>query len=521
MKKDTFHTLKRSENFKIILIGEGLLTGLAAGLIVMLYRIALTLAGKAFDAFMSLPVSFYPKVIIWFIILLLSALITSVLLKWEPLISGSGIPQLEGEMSGKLDQTWWRVLSAKFTGGFLCLLGGLSLGREGPSIQLGAMAGKGVSKMLDRGKTEEKFLLTCGASAGLAAAFHAPLAGVMFSLEEVHKNFSVSVLISVMTASIAADFLSSSILGMEPVFQFEVAGQLPLGSYWLLLILGLLLGVLGAFYNKAMLFAQSLYKKPKFLTPFLRLVIPFFLSGILAFTMPQILGSGHELIISLTSGRLLLGSVFLLLAAKFLFSAVSFGSGAPGGIFFPLLVLGAFIGGAFAMVCVQVFNLDPVYINNFVLLAMAGYFTAIVRAPITGIILIFEMTGSVSQMLSLSVVCISAYITASLLKSRPIYESLLDSLLKGTPLAKASPQNQRVMGEHVIMHSSPIENRLIRDIEWPSYCLLVSVSREGKEIIPKGSTRLLASDTLVTLTDERNAPQVHDTLEKLCSEKFV
>ncbi len=89
------------------------------------------------------------------------------LLKWEPLISGSGIPQLEGEMTGKLNQVWWRVLIAKFTGGFLSLLGGLSLGREGPSIQLGAMVGKGVSKILDRGRTEEKFLLTCGASAGL------------------------------------------------------------------------------------------------------------------------------------------------------------------------------------------------------------------------------------------------------------------------------------------------------------------------------------------------------------------
>ena len=79
------------------------------------------------------------------------------------------------------------------------MFAGLSLGREGPSIQLGAMTGKGISKMLDRGKTEEKFLLTCGASAGLSAAFHAPLAGVMFSLEEIHKNFSVSVLVSVMT----------------------------------------------------------------------------------------------------------------------------------------------------------------------------------------------------------------------------------------------------------------------------------------------------------------------------------
>ena len=108
--------------------------------------------------------------------------------KKGPFISGSGIPQVEGEMAGKLNQVWWRVLPANFWR-FLSLFAGLSLGREGPSIQIGAMSGKAVSSLLGRGKTEEKYLITCGASAGLAAAFHAPLAGVMFSLEEIHKNF--------------------------------------------------------------------------------------------------------------------------------------------------------------------------------------------------------------------------------------------------------------------------------------------------------------------------------------------
>ena len=110
---------------------------------------------------------------------------------------------------------------------------------------------------------------------------------------------------------------------------------------------------------------------------------------------------------------------------KFLFSAVSFGSGAPGGIFFPLLILGALIGGAFAMTASEFLGLDPVYVNNFVLLSMAGFFTAIVRAPITGIILLFEMSGSVSQMLSLAIVSVAAYITATLLRSEPIYEAFI------------------------------------------------------------------------------------------------
>lgn len=136
------------------------------------------------------------------------------------------------------------------------------------------------------------------------------------------------------------------------------------------------------------------------------------------------------LIEELTAGEMALGTMVFFLVGRFLFSAVSFGSGAPGGIFFPMLIIGAFIGGIFAEAGHVFFGLEEIYLNNFVLLAMAGYFTAIVRAPLTGIILIFEMTGSVNQMLSLALVSIMAYIVATLMRSEPIYESLLRNLLK-------------------------------------------------------------------------------------------
>lgn len=518
MKKDTSHIIRRAGHFPVILIAEGLAVGAAGGLVVLLYRIVLQHAAAILTVILDYARQSYVRMLIWLVILALTAVVVGRLVRWEPMISGSGIPQLEGEMSGKLDQVWWKVLPAKFVGGFLSLLAGLSLGREGPSIQLGAMVGKGISRLLDRGKTEEKFLLTCGASAGLSAAFHAPLAGVMFSLEEVHKNFSVSVLVSVMTASITADFLSNQFLGIEPVFQFDIGEVLPQNHYWMILVLGLILGVFGAFYNWFTLKVQSLYKKPKWLNETTRLMLPFLLAGVLGFVMPNVLGSGHDLIMELTGGEILLGSAVLLLVVKFIFSAVSFGSGAPGGIFFPLLVLGAFIGGIFGMVCVQYFGMEPDYINNFVLLAMAGYFTAIVRAPITGIILIFEMTGSLSQMLSLSVVSIVAYVAASMLKSHPIYESLLERLLENKKEEEITVSRQKVLSEFVVMHGSEADNHMVKDIKWPNNCLLVAIQRNGHELIPKGRTVLLASDTIITLTDERDAGHVHDQMEKLCAE---
>ena len=421
---------KRARRIPVMLITEGLCVGLVGGFVVLLYRVALTFAGDWLVKILSYMKGNPFRCVVWFLILAALAWIVGKLVKWEPMISGSGIPQVEGEIAGRLSQNWKRVLPAKFAGGFLCMLGGLSLGREGPSIQLGAMAGQGISRALGRGKREEKFLMTCGASAGLSAAFHAPLAGMMFAVEEIHKTFSIPILLPVMTASVTADYIASHILGLDPVFRFQITEYLPQNYYWLLILLGILVGVSGVFYNWGMLKAQELYRKIPFMKETGRLLIAFLTAGVLGIVMPWVLGSGSGLIVSLTQGEMVLGMVVLTLVMKFLFSAVSFGSGAPGGIFFPLLILGALIGAVFAMAGVEFFGLDPVYINNFVLLGMTGFFTAIVRAPLTGIILLFEMSGSISQMLSLSIVSVTAYIVATLMRSEPIYDSLLKRILK-------------------------------------------------------------------------------------------
>lgn len=520
MKRDTSHTIKRAEHFKSILTAEGFLVGIVAGLVVLSYRILLEYAGKGMNMVLEYGKK-YPIVTgCWFFVLFILACIVGRLVSYEPYISGSGIPQVEGEMAGKLNQVWWKVLPAKFVGGFLSLFAGLSLGREGPSIQIGAMSGKAVSRILDRGKTEERFLLTCGASAGLSAAFHAPLAGVMFSLEEIHKNFSVSVLISVMTASITADYISSRFLGFRSVFQFEITASIPPKYYGHIIILGILLGLLGAFYNKVTLFVQSLFGKIQGKrAETVRLFIPFLLAGVLGFTMPEILGSGHNIIDKITEGNELLLTLVVLYVMKLLFSAVSFGSGAPGGIFFPLLVLGALIGGIYGTFAISHMGVDETFFNNFIMLAMAGYFTAIVRAPITGIILIFEMTGSVSQMLSLSLVSIVAYLVATAVKSQPIYESLLENLLKKKGIDVPEKTGERVLQEFVVRHNCPLQNKMVQQIEWPRNCLLVAVQRNGAELIPKGRTILMAGDTVVTMTDEIDASMVYDRMEILCAEQ--
>lgn len=500
------------------LILEGLLVGVAAGAAAIIYRLLLGYAEDILQWVLGFCRQQPWAAAGWFAVLLLMALCVGGLLKWEPMISGSGIPQVEGELAGHLNQSWWRVLIAKIAAGTLCILGGLSLGREGPSIQLGGMAGKAVSKGLRRTKVEERHLITCGASAGLAAAFNAPLAGIMFSLEEVHKNFSVAVLFSVMTASVASDFVSKYVFGLSPVFQFSVDSFIPLSCYWLIVILGVLLGLGGAAYNKATLKTQDLYGKIKWLKPHFRPVIPFLLAGILGFTLPQVLGSGHHMVDLLTNGSLLPSGVLILLLAKFLFSIISFGSGAPGGIFFPLLILGAYIGGAFGMTTVSWLGLDPSLVNNFIILAMAGFFTAIVRAPITGIVLITEMTGTLNHLLSLTVVSVVAYITADLLKSAPIYDSLLERILKKQKISIEGSTADKVLVEAVIQLGSGLEKKSLGGIRWPEGCLIVAIKRGEKEIIPHGNTVLFPSDTLIALVNDTDSANVKTELDALCAQ---
>lgn len=495
----------RFGSMRTTLVLEGLLVGVIAGAISVLYRYALARADDIRAAMLALCSGSALRMAGWFAVLIVLAVLVSLLLKWEPMISGSGIPQVEAEIAGYIRPNWYRVIVGKIVGGFLCIVGGLSLGREGPSIQLGGMSGKGISRFLGRFRLEEHFLITCGASAGLSAAFNAPLAGVMFALEEVHKNFSSMVLLSCMAASLVADYISNSVFGMQPVFSFQVNEMIPLGGYGYILLLGLICGVLGVFYNKVLLASQTAYAKLSFLPQTVRIMIPFLVAGVLGFAMPQVLGGGHHMIEELSTQHMTVSVILTLLLVKFLFSMVSFGSGAPGGIFFPLLVLGAYIGGAYGTVIVEWFGFDPSFTANLIIIAMSALFASIVRAPVTGIVLISEMTGTFSHLLSLSSAALLSYLIAELLRSKPVYESLTERLLekRSVKIAKGKPRAKTLITS-VVEQGSEADGKRLKDLELPSACLVVSVTRGEDELIPRGSLQLMAGDTIATMVSEQD-----------------
>ena len=495
---DTSKVLKEKDHLKNRLLLEGLMVGVIAGVAAVVYRLMLSNA----ESFLFNAIAFIKDksmYILWFVFLMVLAFIVSKCLKFEPYISGSGIPQVEAEVEGKIDECWYKVLFTKMIAGTLCIIGGLSLGREGPSIQLGAMAGKGVSKLFHRLKSEENFLITCGAAAGLSAAFNAPLAGIMFALEEVHKNFSKGALISVMSASLIADFISRIIFGMSPSLHYVTNDIMPLNYYYWVVIIGVVAGLCGILYNKGTVSILKVYDKIP-LKKHHKVYIAFVLAGVLAFIMPEMLAGGHTMVDYLNGDNIILSTLFVYLIIKFVFSALCFGSGAPGGIFFPMLILGSLIGailGKVAMMC----GVESTLFFNFIILAMAAFFASIVRAPLTGIILITEMCGTMKILLPIALVSFVSYTVANSLKCEPIYESLLERLV-GKNNSDYFIDN-KILVTYVVEMGSVCVGQKVKDIYLPRPCLFVSVVRGNKELIPRGETEFHPGDEVIMLVDKK------------------
>lgn len=505
-----YNALTHWHDFRLKLFAEGILIGSVAGIIVVLFRYFLEQAEVLrTHVYAYLQAAVWPITVLWFVFLLGIAYILSWIVKIEPMAAGSGIPQVKGAIMGMMKMNWFRVVISKFIGGILAIGAGLSLGREGPSIQLGATVGQGVSRMLGRTKIEERYLLTSGASAGLAAAFNAPLAGVIFSLEELHKNFSPAVLMSTIASAMTATVLTRHFFGLNPVFNFIGLPVLPTRYYGFLALLGIITGLLGVAFNWMLLKTLDIYEKQHFLTGMRKPALPLVVAGIAGFILPDILGGGNNLVGVIASHQFSLSILSILLIAKFFFTMLSYGSGVPGGIFLPMLVIGALVGGVYNDIITSLLGLDQDYSTTIIVLSMAAYFSAIVKAPITGSILIMEMTGSFNHMLSLIVVSMTAYLVADIVKSEPIYEKLLErSVVKERKSSKYITSDKRIVIEVVVCIGSKMDNRQIKNVDWPFQCLLVSIKRGDKELVPNGDTRIIAGDYLYILANEESASDI-------------
>ncbi len=351
--------------------------------------------------------------------------------RYAPEAGGSGVQEIEGAMSDLRTVRWKRVLPVKFFTGISSISSGLVLGREGPTIHIGASISAALTSFFKVGSIERRGLLGAGAAAGLSCAFNAPLASIFFVVEETHDEFpyTFSTYMGVIAAVFFATVMTQIIGGQAPDFSMAVAKP-ELMLLPLFVIMGCMLGFIGVSLNACIMWATGFSAKMQKKIPYLYPAVIGLVVGALFILMPFSVTGGENLIIWMGHHK---ASLLLLLALAVLryFTMVgSYSAGTPGGIFAPMLSLAICIGLVFGTL-IDIIAPDAGTVPlAFGIAAMGGLFAASVRSPIVGVALTLELTGSYTMMMPLIATCLTANLTAQWIGGKPIYTELLDRILK-------------------------------------------------------------------------------------------
>ncbi len=401
------------------------LVGLASGTICALFHAALLLVG-ALHAHAAALARLSP----WPMLVLLvggSALATAIAAglvnRLLPDASGSGIPHVEAALAREIEPAPISLIPIKFAGGCLAIGSGLALGREGPSVQIGAVIGNLIGRIFGRNRADRLALLAGGAGAGLSAAFNAPGAGAIFVLEELVGRFDARIVLVAIGSSVGAIFISRWMLGGALDFPVREHASGSAAALPVFLLLGITVGLAGFLYNHCLIGTLELFGKiPGPVEAKAAMVGA--MAGLLAFFAPHLAGSGDSLVTGLLHQEVALAMVPVFFLVRLLFSTLSYAANTPGGLFAPMLALGARVGLAFGQVVSPLFPGLGVENSSYMIVAMGAFFAASVRAPLTGIVLVIELTGSSSLILPLLMACFGSMLVAEALGSPPVYLSL-------------------------------------------------------------------------------------------------
>ncbi len=350
--------------------------------------------------------------------------------RFAPHATGSGIPHVELMLRQEVPPAPLVLLPVKFVGGLLAIGSGLALGREGPSVQMGASIAHLVGELSRRAWADSRVLMAAGAGAGLATAFNAPIAGAIFVLEELVQRFEHRMAIAALAASAAAIATARAILGDRTDFAVPPLDSVPTFGLPLFLVLGLVAGVLAVGYNRSLLATLSLFERLRAVPPEGRAAAVGAAVAAVAWFGPSWVGGGDGLTQSAVAGTQALAILPVLFMVRVVMGHASYAAGTPGGLFAPMLVLGAQSGLMFGAGCVALMPGLGIPVQAFAVVGMAALFTGIVRAPLTGMVLITEMTAAFNLLLPMLLACFAAMLVPTLLRNLPIYEALRDGTLR-------------------------------------------------------------------------------------------
>lgn len=532
MKKENIRNFgNKAYHYGVQLVAVGGLTGFFAGLVVTLYTLLAAMAeefSRGYYGFFRDHPAFIPLL---FLALFVGAIVIGGVLRFLPIIRGSGIPQTEGATRGLLRFKWYQVLTGMFAASLFTIFMGLSAGSEGPSLQIGGACGYGVSAVLRRGEMVRRYQVTGGACAGLAVAFNAPLTGMAFAFEEAHKRFTPevficsfsSVVIAVLTRNLLREAMGLSVGSAFVSYTFAGVEAFNFTFCLYVLFAAVICGLVGVAFYYLVFRAKKLFDKITFWKGAGKMIVPFLLAGACGLISVHVMGGGHSFIEALGS---LSGTIepifstpvwvtlFLIVFLKFLVTVVNMGTGVPCGAFVPMLAIGAGLGAFLSQLC-RMMGMNPAYSDALVMICMAVFFTTVVKAPITGIVMVVELTWSFTFLLPVILGVAVGYLLGDAFRTQPIYERQLDEILEeqrgSVPLVKLAVRVR-------VEKKKSADGRAVREVLWPSNALVVAIQRGNEMIVPDGTTVLCAGDVLFVKAETSDEPEFRKTLAAAAGE---
>lgn len=448
--------LMRQDKTPVAILFMAAIVGTLAGLVGVAFEKSVTWVQQNRLAMLAHVADY--SLIVWplaFISSMLLAMLGYYLVRrYAPEAGGSGIPEIEGALEELRPVRWWRVIPVKFIGGMGTLGAGMVLGREGPTVQLGGNIGRMVLDIFRlRGAEARHSLLATGAAAGLSAAFNAPLAGILFIIEEMRPQFRYN-LISIKAVFIGV-IMSSVVFrifnGESAVIEVGKLASAPVNTLWLYLVLGMVFGIVGVFFNAMVFRTQDMFQRFHGGNLKKWVIIGGLLGGIcgvLGLIQPAAAGGGFNLIPIAAAGNYTIGMLLFIFIARVITTLLCFASGAPGGIFAPMLALGTLLGTAFGATSVAWFPAYHLEVGTFAIAGMGALFAASVRAPLTGIVLVLEMTDNYQLILPMIITCLGATLLAQFLGGKPLYSSILERTLAKQEAEQRAKEQQKPAGEN-------------------------------------------------------------------------
>lgn len=443
----------------------------------------------------------------------LGGLVCGALLEFVvPNARGSGIPQVKAAFASPEGVVPLRDAIGKFFVGSLQIGSGASLGREGPTVQICAGLASFVGRIAGVSKKNQKRLVPVGVAAGIAAAFNAPIAAVTFTIEEIVGSLDQAVLSGVIVAAALAAVIERSLLGESAVFAVPRSyGLHHASSLVLYAALGLLAAGVAISFTKALLWLRAGFRRLPVLPVWVRPSLGGLVTGALAaaalasFGVAGVTGGGYATLGEVLNGRLAWTLMLMLSGVKLVATVFSYASGGAGGIFAPVLFIGGTLGGAVGTLDAEWFHHGQESIGAFALVGMGALFAAVVRAPITSVLIIVEMTGGYSLILPLMIANMTAYVLARRYSAQSIYEALLEQDGLGPRQLPGESANIRRVGsmlnpERVLTLTS---NTPATEIQ-----VLCGRRRQGTYPVLDGDGRLLGVVTQDEITILNDSPEL-------------